>query len=67
MNIRVPLLISMASFFWQPTSQAQVSFERIVDANKEPENWLTYSGTTVSQRHSLLDQITLANVKNLEL
>jgi len=46
---------------------AQVSFDRILAANREPNNWLTYSGTTLSQRHSLLDQITPANVKNLEL
>jgi alcohol dehydrogenase (cytochrome c) len=46
---------------------AQVSFDRILGANREPQNWLTYSGTTLSQRHSLLNQITPANVKNLEL
>ena len=45
----------------------QVSFDRILNANKEPQNWLTYSGTVLSQRHSLLTQITPANVKNLEL
>src|SRR5438105_5303315 len=67
MNTRALLVIAMASFFWEPASQAQVSFERILGANKEPENWLTYSGTTLSQRHSLLNQITPANVKNLEL
>jgi glucose dehydrogenase len=33
---------------------------------KEPQNWLTYSGTYFSQRYSLLDQITPANVKRLE-
>src|SRR5260370_5124565 len=67
MNARMLLLITMASFFWGPTSRAQVSFERILSANKEHENWLTYSGTTLSQRHSRLNQITPANVKNLEL
>ena len=67
MNVRRLLLITVASFFWEPTSLAQVSFERILDANKEPENWLTYSGTPLSQRHSLLNQITPANVKNLDL
>ena len=46
---------------------AQVSFERILGANKEPQNWLTYSGTTLSQRYSTLAQITPENVKNLEL
>jgi alcohol dehydrogenase (cytochrome c) len=46
---------------------AQVPFERILNANQEPRNWLTYSGTNMSQRHSPLTQITPQNVKNLEL
>src|SRR5499427_6037758 len=46
---------------------AQVSFERLLNADKEPQNWLTYSGTMMSQRHSLLTQLTPQNVKNLEL
>ncbi len=45
---------------------AQVSFERLLGADKEPQNWLSYSGTVSSQRHSPLDQITPNNVKNLE-
>jgi alcohol dehydrogenase (cytochrome c) len=44
-----------------------VTFERILNANKEPQNWLTYSGSLMSQRHSLLTQVTAANVKDLEL
>ena len=46
--------------------QAQVSFDRLLRANEEPQNWLTYSGTFLSQRHSQLAQITPANVKDLE-
>jgi alcohol dehydrogenase (cytochrome c) len=46
---------------------AQVSFDRILNANREPHNWLTYSGNVLGQRHTLLTQITPANVKNLEL
>ena len=46
--------------------QAQVSFDRILRANEEPQNWLTYSGTVLSQRHSQLAQITPANVKDLQ-
>ena len=46
---------------------AQVSFERLLRADEEPENWLTYSGTYSSNRHSRLDQITPANVDDLEL
>ena len=47
--------------------QAQVSFERLMRADREPQNWLTYSGTMQSQRFSQLAQITPENVKNLEL
>jgi alcohol dehydrogenase (cytochrome c) len=50
-----------------PGAWGQVTFDRILEANKEPQNWLTYSGTEMSQRHSLLTQITPANVKDLEL
>jgi alcohol dehydrogenase (cytochrome c) len=46
---------------------AQVGFDRILKARSEPQNWLTYSGDTFNQRHSLLTQITRANVKDLEL
>jgi alcohol dehydrogenase (cytochrome c) len=45
----------------------QVSFERILHAGQEPQNWLTYSGSLFGQRYSPLAQITPANVKNLEL
>ena len=45
---------------------AQVSSNRLLNADKEPQNWLTYSGTYMSQRYSSLAQITPQNVKNLE-
>ena len=46
---------------------AQESSDRILNAQKEPQNWQTYSGTYMSQRYSQLTQITPANVKDLEL
>jgi alcohol dehydrogenase (cytochrome c) len=46
---------------------AQVTFDRILHADKEPQNWLTYSGSTISQRYSQLNQITPANVRKLQL
>ena len=46
---------------------AQVTFERLLAADQEPQNWLTYSGTYSSARHSGLDQITVMNVDDLEL
>lgn len=44
-----------------------VPFERILGASGEPQNWLTYSGSLNSQRHSGLTQITPANARDLSL
>jgi len=46
---------------------AQVPFDRILHAESEPQNWLTYSGNLNGQRYSQLTQITPANARNLEL
>jgi alcohol dehydrogenase (cytochrome c) len=50
-----------------PPLAADVTFERILNAEREPENWLSYSGTPSNQRYSRLDRITAANVAELEL
>ena len=44
-----------------------VPFERILHAAQEPQNWLTYSGSYMSQRHSALNQITPENARDLSL
>ena len=49
------------------TLAAQVGFDRQLRAEREPQNWLTYSGNLSNQRHSPLTQITPDNVRNLEL
>ena len=59
----VALILSMLPF----TVSAQVTFERLLNAADEPQNWLTYSGGYASQRHTALDQITADNVGDLEL
>jgi len=46
---------------------AQVTYDRLLNAAKEPQNWLTYSGGFASQRYSTLSQITPENVKDLTL
>ena len=46
--------------------EAQVTYERLLRAAEEPQNWLTYSGTYLSQRYSTLAEITPENVKDLE-
>ena len=60
---RFPLLLLLVPL----GLHAQVSFERLLNADEEPHNWLTYSGTYASTRYSLLDQVTPANVGDLEL
>jgi len=45
---------------------AQVSFNRLLHAADTPQDWLNYSGGYFSQRYSRLDQVTPANVANLE-
>lgn len=49
------------------TLSAQVTFDRVVNAGREPQNWLTHSGNLMSQRYSPLTQVTPQNAKNLEL
>ena len=44
-----------------------VTWERLLNASDEPENWLMYSGTLDSQRFSKLDQVHNRNVGRLTL
>ena len=45
----------------------QVTFQRLLRPELEPQNWLTYSGNFANLRHSLLTEITPANAVELEL
>ncbi len=48
-----------------PPVVADVTYERILDARSEPENWLTYYGAYNGQRYSPLDQINTENVAGI--
>src|SRR3954463_7078678 len=48
-----------------PPVTGGVTYERILDARSEPQNWLTYDGAYDGQRYSPLDQINTENVKRL--
>src|ERR1700733_3876825 len=63
----VCLVLLAAGLLPAQQNTSSVSFDRILHASDEPQNWLTYSGTTFGQRHSLLTQITPDNVNKLEL
>ncbi len=44
---------------------AQVTFERLANSAKEPQNWMTYSGDYAGRRFSTLDQINISNVRTM--
>jgi alcohol dehydrogenase (cytochrome c) len=59
---------------WQPTGAAAdallpkgTTYDRILNADREPHNWLTYGGNYSSHRYSALSQITRENVGRLAL
>ncbi|SDN73981.1 PQQ-dependent dehydrogenase, methanol/ethanol family [Geodermatophilus sp. DSM 45219] len=45
-----------------PPVVQDVTYERILDARSEPQNWLTYYGAYDGQRYSPLDEINTENV-----
>jgi len=46
-------------------SQSQVTYERLLRADREPQNWLTYSGRYSGWRYSTLNQINTSNASHL--
>ena len=55
----------LALFFSTVTARAQVTFTRLLNSSKEPQNWLTYSGDYAGRRFSTLDQINTRNALSL--
>ena len=47
--------------------EGEVPYARIIQADQDPENWLTYSGNYASHRFSMLDKIDTATVKTLKV
>ena len=45
--------------------KAQVTPQRLLETEKEPQNWLTYSGDYAGTRHSTLKKINTSNVEHL--
>jgi len=48
-----------------PPVVEDVTYERILEARSEPENWLTYYGAYDGQRYSPLEQINTENIKRI--
>jgi alcohol dehydrogenase (cytochrome c) len=60
-------LLAGSVFAALPVLAAEVTPERLVNANKEPQNWLMNHRTYDGQRYSPLDVINKGNVKGLKL
>jgi len=61
------LLTSTVLFLTEPTLAAEVTPDRLINADKEPHNWLMNHRTHDAQRYSPLDKINKTNVKSLKL
>ena len=66
-SLRVVTLLLTVVASLQLSAQTPVSYDRLRNAAKEPQNWLNYGGDYFSSRYSALTQITPANVKSLNL
>ncbi|HIF87344.1 MAG TPA: PQQ-dependent dehydrogenase, methanol/ethanol family [Gammaproteobacteria bacterium] len=74
MTLLIALCLSMPIFAQEDPFETvitpaftPITWERLLNAGDEPENWLMYSGTLDSQRYSKLDQINTSNVATMEL
>src|SRR5260370_41889925 len=59
--------LSLALLLVAANSRSQVTYERLLGATREPQNWLTYSGSYAGWRYSTLDQISASNASALSL
>src|SRR5215831_14318497 len=66
-HIRSILLAGVAAAATCPAMAGEVTPERLVNADKEPHNWLMNHRTYDAQRFSPLARINKDNVKNLKL
>jgi alcohol dehydrogenase (cytochrome c) len=66
--MRIALLCLFAATLAQAQSDSgPLTFDRIVNASKEPQNWLTYWGDYSAVRHRDIRQINTQNVKDLRV
>src|SRR5260370_644878 len=66
-SIHIALLASSVLATTSAGFAAEVTSERLINANREPHNWLMTHRTYDGQRFSPLARITKDNVKNLKL
>jgi alcohol dehydrogenase (cytochrome c) len=59
------IVVYLACVFFAGQVFAQVTFERLLNSGKEPQNWMTYSGDYSGRRFSALEQINTSNAHTL--
>jgi alcohol dehydrogenase (cytochrome c) len=68
LSLRLSVLVgTLALPLAGPASAGEVTFERLVSADREPQNWLMNHRTYDAQRYSPLARIDRSNVKHLRL
>ena len=64
MKFKVPILLALLA---SVSLSAQVTYDRLLHPEREPQNWLMYSGGYSGHRYSPLAQINRTNVRTLQL
>ena len=62
-GLMVVAILSMSG----PANAGEIDSDRLLNADKNPSDWLTYHGSYKSWHYSALDQINTRNVKNLQV
>src|ERR1700745_3871057 len=65
-NVSIPAAFLASILAW-PAGAASVTPERLINADREPQNWLMNHRTYDAQRYSPLERINKTNVKGLKL
>ena len=66
-SVRLHMLAASTALIALPALAADVTQERLLNADKEPHNWLMNHRTYDGQRYSPLERINKSNVKGLKL
>jgi alcohol dehydrogenase (cytochrome c) len=66
-SVRLHMLAATTAMIALPALAADVTQERLLNADKEPHNWLMNHRTYDGQRYSPLERINKSNVKGLKL
>ena len=65
--MKATTLVALGCCLAAVSTQAQVTSERLTNAARDPQQWMTYSGAYDGSRFSPLDQINRTNVNRLAL